>query len=114
MKAITIAIVLLSISGATRSEPGLVAAGDPAVPASLRGQARRSPTGAALDALVEQKLRRHFEAADTSGSGHITRAQAAAAGWGAVAQRFDQIDARGAGEVSFDDVRSYLRANARR
>lgn len=99
----------------TRPSSSHASAGDPAIPPALRkGSREPSPSGAALDALVERKLRRQFDAADVSGSGRITREQAAAAGWGSIAQQFDRIDESGRGAVSFDEIRRYLRAQARR
>ncbi|MBS0445802.1 MAG: EF-hand domain-containing protein [Proteobacteria bacterium] len=99
-------------SAAALGQP--VAAGDPAVPPALRARGlTESPRGAELDAIVERKLRKHFEAADQAGAGRITRAQAAAAGWGAVADQFDRIDARGVGTVSYDEIRGYFATQAR-
>jgi hypothetical protein len=91
---------------------------DPWVPPATRASAAAQPVtqpsrGAALQAQVERKLRRRFEAADTAGTGRITREQALAAGLGRVADDFDRIDQAGAGSVSFEDVTRYLRSRAR-
>lgn len=89
---------------------------DPALPEALR-HTRPAPAseGATLQAQVDAKLRGRFEAADTSGQGHISRAQAEAAGLGFVARHFDAIDSGGHGSVSWAQVQAYLaqRASAR-
>lgn len=65
--------------------------------------------GAALQAQVQQKLRADFARADLTGSGRITRAQAQAAGLGAVAEHFDAIDRARSGSISWSDWQAYLR-----
>lgn len=82
---------------------------DPAVPATLRHARPAEPTqGAALQAQVDAKLRARFDAADTTGEGAISRAQAEAAGLGYVARHFEQIDAAGHGSVSWAQVQAWL------
>jgi len=91
---------------ATAAEPVLR---DPAVPEALRHTApARVTRGTALQAQVDAKLRARFEAADTSGQGHISRAQAEAAGLGFVARHFDAIDDAGHGSVSWAQVQAYI------
>lgn len=89
---------------------------DPALPEALR-HTRPAPAseGEALQAQVDAKLRSRFEAADTSGQGHISRAQAEAAGLGFVARHFDAIDSAGHGSVSWAQIQAYIahRAAAR-
>jgi Ca2+-binding EF-hand superfamily protein len=84
----------------------------------VRAQAaaeRAKPTqGAALAAQVERKLHASFQAADSAGTGRITREQARAAGLGTVAEHFDRIDAQHTGTVSFDEVRRYLKSQGAR
>ncbi|MEK8030931.1 EF-hand domain-containing protein [Ideonella sp. DXS29W] len=92
---------------------GVSAAGpvlrDPAVPEAVRHTRPAPPSeGDTLKALVEAKLRSRFDAADTSGQGHITRSQAEAAGLGFIARHFDTIDATGHGSISWAQVREYL------
>lgn len=87
---------------------------DPWVPPEVRAKAAKRqlapPTsGAALDAQVEAKLRKRFEAA-ASPDGTLTREQARAAGLGAIAERFDAIDRSGRGAVRFEDYLAFLRA----
>ncbi|MFO1339550.1 MAG: EF-hand domain-containing protein [Burkholderiaceae bacterium] len=86
---------------------------DPAVPPALR-QARpaEATRGAALQAQVDAKLRARFDAADTTGEGHISRAQAEAAGLGYVARHFEQIDAAGHGSVTWAQVQAWLARRA--
>jgi len=83
---------------------------DPWVPPTLRKAAPLPPAeGMALKAQVERKLRASFDAADVAGTGSLTREQARAAGLGFVVKNFDRIDAAGAGRVTFDDLKRYLR-----
>ena len=58
---------------------------------------------------VARKLRQAFDAADSSGTGTITREQARAAGLGFVAGHFDSIDTARRGAVSFEDLKRFLR-----
>jgi hypothetical protein len=82
---------------------------DPAVPEALRHTTPAPATrGAALQAQVEAKLRARFEGADTNHEGHISRAQAEAAGFGYVVQHFEAIDAARQGSVSWAQVRAHL------
>lgn len=97
------------------AEAGTPVPRDPWVPPAVRQQAAAQPQpaptrGAALQAQVEHKLRAAFAAADTAGTGRITREQARAAGLGAVAEAFDRIDSRRRGSISFDELQHYLRA----
>ncbi|MGS0895220.1 EF-hand domain-containing protein [Burkholderia stagnalis] len=87
--------------------------GDPYVPpAARKPSAGTQTTGAALHAQVVRKLARQFSAADAQNTGSITEAQARAAGLGYVANHFRQIDASGAGRVSFADVQHYMQARS--
>ena len=91
---------------------------DPWVPPAVREKARAAPRvpptrGAALQAQVEEKLRKRFEAAAGPG-GKLTREQARAGGLGAIAASFDAIDRAGRGAVSFEDYRAYLRERPNR
>ena len=82
---------------------------DPAVPEALRHVTPSPETrGEALQAQVQSKLRARFEAADTTGAGHISRLQAEAAGLGYVARHFDEIDASRHGSVSWPQVQAWL------
>ena len=96
----------LATSAASAAGPVLR---DPAVPDALRHTRPEPPSeGDQLKAQVEAKLRSRFDAADASGQGHITRAQAEAAGLGFIARRFDAIDTAGHGSISWAQVRDYL------
>ena len=88
--------------------------GDPVLPPALRQQAptQPSPTGAALQAKVEEKLKEAFDAADVGRQASLTREQAARAGWAMVVRDFDRIDAARSGRVSFEDIRRYVRARS--
>ena len=82
---------------------------DPWVPPHARvPDGRPSPSGAALQALAMDKLRRRFEAADAPGFGTLSRTQAERAGLGFIAAHFDRIDAAKSGHVSFEELRRYL------
>jgi hypothetical protein len=82
---------------------------DPAVPEALRHTRPAAETrGAALQAQVQAKLKARFEAADTTGAGHISRAQAEAAGLGYLARHFDEIDAGRHGSVSWAQVQAWI------
>lgn len=89
---------------------------DPWVPPAVRAKAASEQPvepsqGAALRAEVDAKLKARFDAA--AGEGRtLTREQAAARGLGAIARDFAAIDRRGAGRITFEDYRQYLRAGA--
>ncbi|HEX5687676.1 MAG TPA: EF-hand domain-containing protein [Ideonella sp.] len=86
---------------------------DPALPEALRHTRPAPPSeGVVLQAQVEAKLRGRFEAADASGQGHISRAQAEAAGLGFVARHFNAIDSGGHGSVSWAQVQAYIAQRA--
>ena len=84
---------------------------DPWVPPALREKRAVEPPaeGAALRAQVERKLRGAFDAAARPHGGTLTREQARDAGFGFIANHFEAIDRRGAGRVTFDDYRRFLR-----
>lgn len=83
---------------------------DPALPEVLRHTRPAPPSeGVVLQAQVDAKLRSRFEAADNSGQGHISRAQAEAAGLGFITRHFDAIDRAGHGSVSWAQVQDYLK-----
>ncbi|MED5619427.1 EF-hand domain-containing protein [Ideonella sp. BN130291] len=102
-------------AGAAEPPPALR---DPWVPPATQARAAAQPpvapsSGATLQAQVERKLRQRFAAADTAGTGRITREQARAVGLGRVADDFEQIDRAHTGSISFEDVKRHLRASAR-
>jgi len=108
LRGIVIVAVLAAAAAdaATMETPML----DPWLPPTLRKAAPQPPPhGDTLKAQVERKLRAGFDAADIEHAGSVTLAQARAAGLGYVANNFARIDAAGAGRVSFDDVKRYLR-----
>lgn len=82
---------------------------DPYVPPAARIRSAEPPTdGPALQAQVQDKLRRRFDMADAARFGSITRVQAERAGFGFVAQHFERIDSRRSGSISFDELMRYL------
>ena len=103
-----LASLLLGTTAAAQPDPAVQRA-DPWVPPHARvPDGRPSPSGAALQALALDKLRRRFEAADAPGFGTLSRTQAERAGLGFVAAHFDRIDAGKSGHVSFEELRRYL------
>ena len=116
-RLILAAMVLASLAAAAQQMPPAkfeTEHRDPWVPPEVRAKAAAKPpiaptSGRELDAQVEAKLRKRFEAA-ASPDGTLTREQARAAGLGAIAQRFDAIDRSGRGAIRFDDYLAYLRS----
>ena len=105
--------LVLAAAGAAWADP-LPQGGDPVLPPALRQQAptQPSPTGAALQAKVEEKLKEAFDAADVGRQASLTREQAVRAGWAMVVRDFDRIDTAHSGRVSFEDIRRYVRARS--
>ena len=110
---LVLAWMVVAAAGAAWADP-LPQGGDPVLPPALRQQAptQPSPTGAALQAKVEEKLKEAFDAADVGRQASLTREQAARAGWAMVVRDFDRIDAARIGRVSFEDIRRYVRARS--
>lgn len=87
---------------------------DPQLPEALRHTRPAPPSeGVVLQAQVDAKLRSRFEAADSSGQGHVSRVQAEAAGLGFLVRHFDAIDRTGHGTVSWAQVQDYLKQRQR-
>ncbi|WP_211440795.1 EF-hand domain-containing protein [Collimonas humicola] len=99
----------------TPARQGMAQLGDPYVPAHVKAAARiaarPAAAGASLQERALQKLQAKFSEADSSNSGSVTKAQAQQAGFGFVANNFEQIDVNHAGRVTFDNVKAYMRAN---
>ncbi|WP_211472843.1 EF-hand domain-containing protein [Collimonas humicola] len=99
----------------TPARQGMAQLGDPYVPAhvkaAVRIAARPAAAGASLQERALQKLQAKFSEADSSNSGSVTKAQAQQAGFGFVANNFEQIDVNHAGRVTFDNIKAYMRAN---
>lgn len=85
---------------------------DPCVPASVRQKVMAAAPMPAqtLPEAVTQRLKARFDAADVNRTGTLTRAQAEAGGFGFIALNFEAMDRQGRGVVSFDDIRTFLRA----
>jgi hypothetical protein len=84
---------------------------DPYVPPAQRHVSREAPAaGAALQSQALQKLKLHFDGADRDADGHLTRAEASAAGLGFVLRHFEQIDASHRGKISFDELQQFMAA----
>lgn len=111
----SLAMLLAALAGTAAAQPDpAVQRADPWVPPQARlPDGRPSPSGAALQALALDKLRRRFEAADAPGFGTLSRSQAERAGLGFVAAHFERIDATKSGHVSFEELRRYLADRAR-
>ena len=113
MAAAFIAATLCSSALAQAAPAGLPQGGDPRLPDSLKTTLQQpSPRGEALNQIVQRKLRANFDAVDVARSGRVTREQARSGArserWSVLAEHFDEIDASGRGEVSFEDVMRYL------
>jgi hypothetical protein len=99
-------------------DPGVPPELRPDAPAAARERAQAAmhatprTSGAALQAQVDRKLRESFDAADVRHHGAITPDEARAGGFGFVANHFDEIDTRRAGEVRFEDLQRFLRERA--
>lgn len=84
---------------------------DAYVPRSMRQPQRDISPGAQpvlLRFTTLQKLKKRFEDADADRSGTLNREEARQAGLTIVDKNFDSIDTAQRGNVSFDDLNSYL------
>ncbi|MBV8049167.1 MAG: EF-hand domain-containing protein [Paludibacterium sp.] len=98
------------------SRAGLAELGDPYVPPRVKARARAKgvapmTTGATLQAQALGKLQKKFNEADSDHSGRVSKAQAQRAGFGYMVNHFDAIDTHHRGSVSFDELKTYLRAS---
>jgi len=113
---IAAALIVAALGGsalAQTTSSGLPQGGDPRLPDSLKSTVQQpSPRGEALNQIVQRKLRANFDAVDVARSGRVTREQARSGArserWSVLAEHFDEIDASGRGEVSFEEVMRYL------
>jgi Ca2+-binding EF-hand superfamily protein len=55
-------------------------------------------------------LQQRFDRADTNHDGHLTEAEASAAGMKALAKHFSEVDTTGKGYVTLADIQAYLHA----
>lgn len=91
---------------AVRSAPAYP---EPYLPPTLRKPLRDySSSPVVLRYQAMQKLKKRFDDADQDGSGTLTREEARKAGLGFVDKNFDHIDTAQRGNVTFDDLKSYL------
>ncbi len=82
---------------------------DSYVPRSMRQPQRDIAPGPVLLRFTTlQKLKKRFEDADADRSGTLNREEARQAGLTIVDKNFDSIDTAQRGQVSFDDLNSYL------
>jgi len=82
---------------------------EPYIPPALRKPLRDAGASAALLRYQPmQKLRQRFAAADIDGSGTLSRDEARKAGLSVVDKNFEHIDTAQRGNVSFDDLQTYL------
>jgi len=85
------------------------AAAAPATPAP----AAAAPAPAAPKKMVghRQTLQQHFDAANTTSDGHLTKDQATAAKWSYVTKNFTAMDADKKGYITIDDIRAFAKAH---
>lgn len=105
----TASLAVLSHAGAqapAADTPAAVRAGQPYLPPALRKPLGSGPV--LLRYQPMEKLRKRFDAADLDGSGTLSRDEAHKAGLTVVEKNFDHIDTSQRGQVSFDDLQSYL------
>jgi hypothetical protein len=82
---------------------------EPYMPPALRKPLRDAGTSAVLLRYQpSQKLKKRFDAADFDRNGTLSRDEARAAGFTVVDKNFDHIDTARRGNVSFDDLQTYL------
>ncbi|WP_432380999.1 EF-hand domain-containing protein [Duganella sp. P38] len=82
---------------------------EPYIPPALRKPLRDAGSSAVLLRYQPmQKLRKRFDAADFDGNGMLSRDEARKAGLTVVDKNFDHIDTSQRGNVSFDDLQTYL------
>jgi hypothetical protein len=89
---------LLACSIATSPAAAQVAAGDSAGPPPATG----TQPPAEVSRFVER-----FQAANTTGDGRLTLAQAQAGSLSMIARHFDAIDTQHKGYVTLEDIRAY-------
>ncbi|MYM33129.1 EF-hand domain-containing protein [Duganella sp. FT50W] len=82
---------------------------EPYLPPALRKPLRDAGASATLLRYQPSpKLKKRFEAADLDGNGALSREEARMAGFTVVDKNFDHIDTARRGNVSFDDLQTYL------
>jgi hypothetical protein len=107
----TATVLLLTVWAAAAAAAQDKPCQDPCVPEAQRQPARvAAPAGAALREQAVLKLKQRFDDADADRNGRLTLQEADAGGFGFVAKHFAQIDSKGQGAVSFDDLRRFLDA----
>jgi hypothetical protein len=91
---------------------GLIKVGEhmPVPPPDPPGTATPMPTGRALQNQIVADFKKRFDAAADPATHLLTATQAKSAGWGYVADHFNEIDAANKGSVSFSDLMRYLRS----
>lgn len=91
---------------AVRSAPAYP---EPYLPPALRKPLRDYSSGPVLLRYqAMQKLKKRFDDADQDGNGTLSRDEARKAGLGFVDKNFDHIDTAQRGNISFDDLKTYL------
>lgn len=73
--------------------------------AQVAGEAPNGPPAAT--AAPAQRFIERFQAANTTGDGHLTLAQAQAGNLPMIVRNFDAIDAQHKGYVTLQDIRAY-------
>ncbi len=94
---------------AAAAAPAPVAAPLTAAPAQTAAPA--APAAPKKMVGHRQTLKQHFEAANTTHDGHLTKDQATAAKWSYVTKNFDAIDTAKAGYVTSDEISAFAKAH---
>lgn len=106
----TASMVQAQTPPAGTSAPGLPQAA-PSVPGRIAPAVGTAPMSNMAPATKKHSKRmsmqQHFDTANTTHDGHLTRAQAEAANWGYVTKHFDVMDTTHKGFVTVADVHAY-------
>ena len=104
---------LAGVSSLLQSAPTRAAA-LPATMSSAAVPMAPSPSAAPMRVRRSGGVAQHFEAANLSHDGHLTRDQAGKADWSRVFRHFDEIDADHRGWVTVEQIHAFNRSHRTR
>ncbi|WP_156876872.1 EF-hand domain-containing protein [Paludibacterium yongneupense] len=103
---------------APQTRQGMAQLGDPYVPPRVRASARSLLSSPASTLSLQDralgKLKKKFDEADIDNSGRVSQARAAQAGFGYLADHFAEIDIPRRGSISFEQLKTFMRAKGAR